>query len=53
MDAYFKLAKVDQVPTDNFEGLGYYKCFCEKVKKEKLNKKEYNDLCSIYKFDKG
>jgi hypothetical protein len=42
---YFHLAKMDKAPTEKKEGLGYYKCFCDKIKKEKTKNLEYTELC--------
>lgn len=37
--------------TLNKQGLGYYKCFCTKVKKDGIVNSDFNKLCETYNGD--
>lgn len=38
--------------TERKQALGYYRCFCSKVQKEKLKNPEYLELCEMFVADK-
>ena len=55
---FFDFAKHDEIDTELFQGLGYYKCYCEKVVKitayfkKESDKTDQEKYCNNYFFEK-